>query len=300
MSEQQITTSQTKRLRARFTTTMLAMLIALLAVVSATYAWYVYNTSRHTTKVKMAAGTGVNLQISTSSGGDFTSATMLKSFEGCLEPVSTDRIGGGFQKVDKFVAGSEDEPSLVAGVFKDGEYNAKRQDYYKTSLYLRTNGSLTDIYVADIQYEDSNETYPISSAIRVGLVVNGAGKEKNPQQEFIFAISDKHTENPQMNTKNGEDGLVLDSSKKDGSLTTVKPQLYTSDNYCQYDEATGKVELKKDSQKICEVSGSGDGHPGKTVKIDVYIWLEGCDPDCTADLCDQQLRKLAISFAGKQ
>ena len=33
-----------------------ALLIALLAVVSATYAWYVYNTGRHTTKVRMAAG----------------------------------------------------------------------------------------------------------------------------------------------------------------------------------------------------------------------------------------------------
>ena len=31
-------------------------MIALLAVVSATYAWYVYNTGRHTTKVRMAAG----------------------------------------------------------------------------------------------------------------------------------------------------------------------------------------------------------------------------------------------------
>ncbi|MEI2990669.1 MAG: hypothetical protein V8T85_03465 [Blautia faecicola] len=31
---------------------------------AATYAWYVYNTGRHTTKVRMPAGTGINLQIS--------------------------------------------------------------------------------------------------------------------------------------------------------------------------------------------------------------------------------------------
>ena len=56
--------SSKKNLKNRLTTGTVALLIALLAVVSATYAWYVYNTGRHTTKVRMAAGAGVNLQIS--------------------------------------------------------------------------------------------------------------------------------------------------------------------------------------------------------------------------------------------
>ena len=48
--------SSRKKLKNRLTTGTFALLIALLAVVSATYAWYVYNTGRHTTKVGMAAG----------------------------------------------------------------------------------------------------------------------------------------------------------------------------------------------------------------------------------------------------
>ena len=48
--------SSRKKLKNRLTTGPFALLIALLAVVSATYAWYVYNTGRHTTKVRMAAG----------------------------------------------------------------------------------------------------------------------------------------------------------------------------------------------------------------------------------------------------
>lgn len=48
--------SSRKKLENRLTTGTFALLIALLAVVSATYAWYVYNTDRHTTKVRMAAG----------------------------------------------------------------------------------------------------------------------------------------------------------------------------------------------------------------------------------------------------
>lgn len=48
--------SSRKKLKNRLTTGTFALLIALLAVVSATYAQYVYNTGRHTTKVRMAAG----------------------------------------------------------------------------------------------------------------------------------------------------------------------------------------------------------------------------------------------------
>ena len=50
------TQKNNKKLKNRLTTGTFALLIALLAVVSATYAWYVYNTGRHTTKVRMAAG----------------------------------------------------------------------------------------------------------------------------------------------------------------------------------------------------------------------------------------------------
>ena len=69
--------SSRKKLKNRLTTGVFALLIALIAVVSATYAWYIYNTSRHTTKVRMAAGAGVNLQISNSYSGTYGSAAVL-------------------------------------------------------------------------------------------------------------------------------------------------------------------------------------------------------------------------------
>ena len=81
--------SSRKKLKNRLTTGTFALLIALLAVVSATYAWYVYNTGRHTTKVRMAAGAGVNLQISNSYSGTYGSAAVLDSFSGSLNPRQT-------------------------------------------------------------------------------------------------------------------------------------------------------------------------------------------------------------------
>ena len=49
---------EAKRLKRKFTGALLALLITFLAVASATYAWYIYNTSQHTTNVRMAAGAG--------------------------------------------------------------------------------------------------------------------------------------------------------------------------------------------------------------------------------------------------
>lgn len=284
--------NHTKQLKRRLTIAMVALLAAFVAALSATYAWYVYNTGRHTTKVRMAAGAGVNLQISNQYDGTYGSAAVLNSFTGRLEPVSTNRVTGGFQKVLEFMEGSEEQPAFVANFFESSEEN----DYYQTSLFLRTNGDATDIYLSDIGFEDSNANNPISSAIRVGAVVHQAGKNQGVQGEYIFAISDKRNPEAEYNTATGRDGYVLDCTKTDGTTVPFTP--YTSDAYCIYDQNTGAVTLKQNSLKLCTITGAGNGKAGTPVEIELYIWLEGCDADCTANLCSQTLKNLAVSFAG--
>ena len=285
-------TTNTKSLRRRLTISILVVIITLCAVVSATYAWYIYNTSRHTTDVRMAAGAGANLQISNSYSGEYGSAAVLESFKGQLEPVSTNKVTAGFQKATSFIVGQGGPADLVAAGFDDSE----ARDYYHTSMYLRTNGNDTDIYLADIGFEDSDEKVPISSAIRVGLVVHEPGQNMPVSSEYIFAISGKKNPEARYNTVTGKEGYVLDGVKKDGTTVPFSP--YTSDAYCIYDKNTGVVTLKKTSEKLCTITGDGHGKPGTPVQIEVYIWLEGCDEDCTVNLCGETLKKLAVSFAG--
>lgn len=279
-------------LKRRLTAAMVALLITALAVVSATYAWYVYNTGNRTTNVRMAAGAGANLQISNRYDGTYGSAAVLDSFTGRLRPVSTNRILSGFQRVKEFAPGIGGQAKSVASTFEDGESS----DYYKTSLFLRTNGTDTDIYLSDIGFENSSEKNPISSAIRLGLVIHEAGKNGKASGEYIFAISDKKNPEAEYNTATGREGYVLDASKNDGTTVNFIP--YTSDAFCEYDSNTGKVTLKNNSLKLCTISGTSDGQNGESVEIDLYIWLEGCDEDCTANLANQTLRNLAVSFAG--
>ena len=280
---------EAKRLKRKFTGALLALLITFLAVVSATYAWYIYNTSQHTTNVRMAEGAGVNLQISNAYNGVYGSSAVLESFSGQLVPVSTNKISAGFQKVTEFASGYQTKTGLAASIFGNGEQN----DYYHTSLFLRTTGGTLDIYLSDIGFEDSDEASPISSAIRLGLVVHKVGEHQAHDNEYIFAISDKKNPEAEYNTATGQKGYVLDASRKDG--TTVP---YTSDEYCIYNKETGAVKRKDDSLRLCTISGADDGSVGESVEIELYIWLEGCDEDCTSNLCRQTLRNLAVSFAG--
>lgn len=284
---------QARQLKRRFRASTTALLIALLAVIAATYAWYIYNTGRHTTNVRMAAGTGVNLEISNSYGSGYSSASVLESFSGRLTPVSTNRIAGGFQRVKEFVKGDDGRPELVAGIFEKG----KSSDYYHTKMYVRTNGGDTDLYLSDIGFSDSSSASPISSAVRVGLMVHKPGKDQGVLGEYIFAISNKKNPQAQYNTSTGQAGYVLDSSKRDGTTVAFTP--YTKDAYCNYNKNTGAVSLKSGSRKLCTIRGNGKKKAGTPVEIELYIWLEGCDPDCTANLCEQNLKNLAVSFAGK-
>lgn len=276
------------------------LLIALLAVTSATFAWYIYNSSAHTTRVKMAAGASTKLQIASSYEGEYGSSTVMDAFTGKLNPVSTNSILLGFRKVAGFTNGSENRTNLVASLFKPAE----SADYYKTSLFLRTNGKPMEVYLSDIGYDDDSEVNPISTAIRMGLVVHAPGKDAPVVGEYIFAINqDESIRNPDYNTYTGHDGYVLDLTSSD-TEAVVEFTPYTSDNFCRYDRNTGETTLKPDSIPLFTLSGSMDAASGQytgygeAVQVDVYIWLEGCDQDCTLDILGSTLRVLSLSFAG--
>lgn len=277
---------KSKTLRRSFVLAIIALLALMAVAVSTTLAWYIFTVNARTTKLHMAAGTNVSLQISNEPDGAYSSSIRLERFQGSLNPVSTNRIQSGFQKVEGFTRGTESVP-LLASLFSKSEEFEK--DYYKTALYLRTNGERLTVYLADIGFTDRDAQNPISSAIRVGFVVPSTG------EEYIFAVSDEKNPQRQYNTQHGYEGCVLDASLTDG--TTVEFRPLNDANYCRYDPQTGAASKKPDSQAICQVSGDG-GSYGTPVKVEVYIWLEGCDEDCTNNLCRTTLEDLSLSFAG--
>lgn len=296
---------ESKKLRRSLITAALALLAALFSVTAATFAWYIYNTAGHTTKVEMAAGSSVSLEISSQPDTGFAFSTVMEDFTGLLEPVSTDRIYPdartpdapfyGFRRATLFEAekpGTETE-RLFAAAFGS---STPKVDYHKTSLFLRTNAPTLNIYLSNIGYEDANDERPLSTALRVGLVVKQKDENGN-YPEYIFEINtaaDTHR------IRDNADRVplpnrALDSSKTDG--TTVELIPLNSGNYCNYDPATGSVSLKENSRVLFTLKGGENGY-GKAVEVEIYLWLEGCDLDCTRNLVGQTLRSLTLSFAG--
>ncbi len=268
----------------------IALLIAILAAASATFAWYIYNTRAHTTSVHMAAGSNVSIEISNKYDGEYGSSTVLDSFVGNLRPVSTDQIivsgEPKFQKVDKFVAGTGSQPKQLAKDFSA----AKETDFYKTTVYIRSKGADADLYISDLTFEDGDEKNPISSAIRIGFVMHEPGENKSVSDEMIFAISDAKNPQKEYNTFNGVEGHVLDHRYTDG--TTIKFEPYTKDSFVDYDSDTGAIGLKTGSKALCKLSNE------TPTQIDIYIWLEGCDEDCIRNLEGTTLKNIAVAFAG--
>jgi len=262
---------------------LLSIILILMVGGASTLAWYVFTVNGHTTTIHMAAGTSSSLQISNYEDRDFSSSIMLQEFMGTLNPVSTNRIQNGYQRAIGF--DRTDEDKSIANLFARSLENDL--DYYKTTIYLRTNGDREQVYLANVGFQDSDDSAPISTAIRVGFVVPSTG------MEYIFAISDK--ENPERfyNTATGEEGYVLDALKTDGSTVPFSP--LGQDNLCNFDEETGETSPKDGSVPLFTVSGN-NGEFGTPVALEVYIWLEGCDGDCASNLYSTSLENLVLNF----
>lgn len=292
--------ADSRELRKKFNRMLITLLVAIIAAGAVTYAWYIYNANRHITDVKMAAGTGVTFLISNEYDGDYKTNAGL-SFQGLLDPVSTDNVLNGFQKVTGFTGGTTAD-SLFASVFGQAEHS----DYYKSSLYLATNSVATDVYLAGIDYADQDATNPISTALRVGLVTYAPGQTDTVTGRYIFELTDAHNPEARYNTLDGRDAsaaeqehLVLDSTRTDGKTVPFTP--LTSANYADYNEDTGIVTVNASSTRICSLPSAAKGADHSTpVRVDVYVWLEGCDPDCTNNLAATSLQSLALRFAGKR
>ena len=292
-SSEKIESARTAQLRRAFRRTLVILLLVALAGGAFTYAWYIYNTTRHVTDVKMAAGTGVTFLISDSYDGSYKTSSGL-SFEGLLNPVSTDSIENGFQRVTEFTSG-ESSSSVLASAFEAAE----RSDYYLASLFLTTNSAATDVYLSGIDFTDTDADNPISTALRVGLLVHSAGQDQPVAAQYVFELTQDSNPQARYNTQSGSAGDVLDSTKTDGSTVTFTP--LNSANYALYDEATGQVSLQDASTLLCSLPAAANGEAhGTPVQVDVYVWLEGCDADCTNNLASTNLESLALHFAGKR
>lgn len=253
--------------------------LVLLSLTAVTAAWFTNNAKVNTSRaVSRTAVQSVELQVSSKGGDDFSggreadivqvnSAEMTR-----LMPVSTADLATFVQP-----------PAAVDGYAVSFQRVEDERDYYHGRVYLRATADAAESGRKLAVYLDegagSGGALAVGGAAgswllhaaRLGLVFDG-----KQESAVIFRLSeDKNAEGDRtLNTK--LDGAVLE----EGSVLTwtgtaakavADPAMLTKDRAVGAD---GTVPEKP----LLEME------LGRVYQVDVYFYLEGCDPDCTESI----------------
>lgn len=253
--------------------------LALLSLTAVTAAWFTNNAKVNTSRaVSRTAVQSVELQVSSKGGDDFSggreadivqvnSAEMTR-----LMPVSTADLATFVQP-----------PATVDGYAVSFQRVEDERDYYHGRVYLRATADAAESGRKLAVYLDEGAGSggalavggaagsQLLHAARLGLVFDG-----KQESAVIFRLSeDKNAEvDRTLNTK--LDGAVLE----EGSVLTwtgtaakavADPAMLTKDRAVGAD---GTVPEKP----LLEME------LGRVYQVDVYFYLEGCDPDCTESI----------------
>lgn len=268
------------------------MIIAvLLMIIGGTYAWFTYNRTVETNKVSARTDNDdVKLLVSTKGGANFkgkdvaaigqvnsadkmelmpVSTADLKNF--LYSPITQGGKATYFDDVknEKFYYHGR----IFIKAEAKGDFATK-----KMNLYLDQSGSEVENFV-------KAEGEGILNASRIGLKFESS----NPR---IFRVSDKsNSKNNQVRNTviNGQqlgDGNVI--ARRDGKITAVADPSITLNKYT-VKEVNGAKRLPDNPIIKMDMN--------KEYQLDIYFYIEGCDPDCS-DIVQENEVDLQLAFFG--
>ena len=263
-------------------------LAAILALAAATYAWFTSNRAVETSTATARTGEEtLTLQLSSSGGGAFrdmptaaitqvnrTSATRLM-------PVSTSDLVN-------FVYA----PSTVADQAVHFEKVENEAYYYHGRIYLRASGEgFSGSQVMNLYLDQSegllgkNVDGRLLNAARLGLVFDG--DTANP---IILRLSESSNPSNMRRNNTVVNGVALTGSQvlryRNGSVSAVSDPSVPIADYAMDIASSGVPSKTLLAMQI-----------GKIYSLDIYFYLEGCDPDCT-DSVSYNTADLHLSFYG--
>ena len=256
-------------------TALVMLLISAALFSAATFAWFSMNQRVSTTKLRAhASAKELSLQLSDSDGG-FDSGSeetdIVQVNEADLEklmPVSTSDLEHFFYSTSSVHVG-DNEAGAASGFIEDenGKY------YYHGELYMRAYAvnqpetAKMALYFSRNMSEENSGNEMLSAA-RLGLKFDDG-------DPIIFSLtsdsSGSQVNNTYINGSLAGDGIVLSGSGE--SVSTESDPSVQMDAYV-YDTESGNIP----EQPIAYLELN------HSYKVDVYFYLEGCDPDCSSEL----------------
>ncbi len=266
--------------------------MALFVLVMATYAWF--STNKKVATSTATARTGdetMELQLSESGGSGFRDSSTVRIVQvnntnaDRLLPVSTSDL------VD-FVAA----PVTVSGQATSFQLVQNEENYYHGRIYLRAAGSGWDSGTKLNLYLDQSDGVlgsaadgMLLNASRLGLKFSADGVST---KSVILRLSD--SENPSsdrvfntvVNGKTLGDGQVL--SYSGDSVNAVSDPSKSVDDYT-ITWGSSSVDIPNTPLISMELD--------KVYTLDIYFYLEGCDPDCSNSI-SFDAAQLHLAFYG--
>lgn len=261
---------------------------ALAAMTAATYAWFTTNKAVSTgTATARTGDERLELQISSEGGSRFTDQETVSVFQvnqtdpKNMIPVSTDNL------VDFVYA-----PFTSGGDAKKFLRVEKEENYYHGRIYLRAVG---DGFAANDRlalYLDQSDGILASASSGMLLHASRLGLRFDNDKTVIFRLSDDtnpkdaQTYNTIINGKRLGADQVL--SYQNGTIKAVTdPSVSLSDYTIAFE--TSSIRIPDQPLLLMEWN--------KIYTLDIYFYLEGCDPDCS-DAVSFDPAELHLAFYG--
>lgn len=261
---------------------------ALAAMTAATYAWFTTNKAVSTgTATARTGDERLELQISSEGGSRFTDQETVSVFQvnqtdqKKMIPVSTDNL------VDFVYA-----PFTSGGDAKKFLRVEKEENYYHGRIYLRAAG---DGFAADDRlalYLDQSDGILASASSGMLLHASRLGLRFDNDKTVIFRLSDDtnpkdaQTYNTIINGKRLGADQVL--SYQNGTIKAVAdPSVSLSDYTISFE--TSSIRVPDKPLLLMEWN--------KIYTLDIYFYLEGCDPDCSDSVSFDQA-DIHLAFYG--
>ena len=267
---------------------VITTVFAMMAFLASTYAWFSSNREVETSVATARTGEEkLELQISAYGGDNFQSQESVpirqinQADAGELMPVSTDDLANFV-----YVPSTQNGQATVFRQVKNEQY------YYHGRVYLRAvgsgwdSGTKLDLYLdqsEDILGREVNGT--MLNAARLGLTFNGGSPVILRLSEGSNAPADRvlHTV---INGQTLGANQVLHSSGD--SVSPVADPAVSSKDYTVTFENNG-IQVP---QKVLYHMELNTVYP-----VDIYFYLEGCDPDCSESITLKQA-DLFLAFYG--
>lgn len=272
---------QKKSLKRASTINLLWLLIALIALGGATYAWFNFD---NITNVDPNTGSTVsqgeeNLLISNSKSGPFkVECTLLpQSNGGDLRPLSTAGL-------DRFYQAVGQDSNGISILFEDATKKINSWTVHGY-LYLKVDGGSRDMDVYLFKEKlDFGKNIQALASMRLGIKIGDS-------KRYILDLDDMaDTSGAAKRRTTPQTGVVVSSVSSGSANYVTDPSQSISSYAAKAKDASDKFP-KAGKKKLCTIKN------GKMVKVEYCLYLEGCDVNTINDVQNKDV-KLKLSFAG--